>query len=154
MIVSIFPGSTANPSLLTMCPTRAPLVNPNAHLDGFRLSPVVRHCSKHNRRWCKWSLRIPYTAKSSGNTYIKAGMYSPSISEMIRWNVVGAVFSPNIITTATNTPHSVTNVLFSWSSGCMRTWLYPLKPSKKLYISCPTTTSNTLSVNGKGNVSA
>ena len=38
IIASIFPGSTAMPSLLTMCPSSVPLVTPNAHFAGFRLS--------------------------------------------------------------------------------------------------------------------
>ena len=80
-------------------------------------------------------------------------MYSRKTSEMIRWNVADAVFRPNIMNTATNTPYYVTKAVFSWFSGCMRTWLYPLNPSKKLYISCPVTTSSTLSVKGKGKAS-
>ena len=123
MIASIFQGSTAMPSLLTICPSNVPLVMPNAHLAGFELSRAVRHRSRQRRKWCKCELCIPYTAKSSKNTCINAGMYSPNTSEMIRGNVVGAVFKPNIITSTTKTPHSVTKAVFSWSLGCIRTWL-------------------------------
>ena len=63
MIASIFPRSTAIPSLLTMHPSRVPLVTLNAHLAGLRLSRVVRHHSKHNRRWCKWSFAHPVYRK-------------------------------------------------------------------------------------------
>ena len=41
MIASISPGSTAMPSLLTMCPSRAPLITPNGHLARFKLSRVA-----------------------------------------------------------------------------------------------------------------
>ena len=87
LIASIFLGSTAMPSFLTMCPNRVPLVTPNAHLAGFRLSLAMRHRSKHKQRWCKWPLGVPCTAKSSRNTCINAGMYSPNTSEMIHWNM-------------------------------------------------------------------
>ena len=46
MIASIFPVSTAMPSLVTMCPSRVPLITPKAHLAGFRFSRAVRHRSK------------------------------------------------------------------------------------------------------------
>ena len=59
MIASIFPRSMLMPSLLTMCPSKGQLVILNANLDGFKRNHVVRHRSKHSRRWCKWSLRIP-----------------------------------------------------------------------------------------------
>ena len=80
-------------------------------------------------------------------------MYSLNISMIILWKVVSVIFNPNIITTTMNTPHSVTNVIFSWFAKCIRIWLYPLNPSKKLYTSWPATTSNTPSINGSGNSS-
>ena len=45
MIASIFPGSTAMPSLLTMYPSKVPLVTLNAHLAGFKLCHAMRHHS-------------------------------------------------------------------------------------------------------------
>ena len=59
MIASIFPRSTAMPSLLTMCLNKVLLVTPNAHLTGFRLSLAVQQRCRHNRRSYKWSLRVP-----------------------------------------------------------------------------------------------
>ena len=83
MMASIFPGSTAMPSLLTICPRRVSLITQNAHLGGFRLSRVARQCSWHQRRWCRWSFGAPYTVKSSKNTSMNVKMYSPNTSEMI-----------------------------------------------------------------------
>ena len=78
---------------------------------------------------------------------MKAGIYSPKISVMIRWKVVGGIFSLNIITTATKMPHSMMKVVF------VGIWLYPLKPSKELYGSWPTTASRMPSLRGKVNAS-
>ena len=46
-------------------------------------------------------------------TCMNCGMNSYNISMMARWKVVGAVFKPNIMTTATYTPQSVTKAVLS-----------------------------------------
>ena len=131
-------GSTTIPSLLTMWPNNAPLVTPNAHFVEFKLNLAFRHFSRHIRRWSKCSVFRLYPVNSSRKTYMNVGMYSPNIFIMILWNIVDVVFNPM-------------NVVFSWSSRCIWIWLYPLKPSRKLYTSWPVTASNTPSVKGSGN---
>ena len=121
MIAVILLGSTTIPSLLTISPSNAPLVTPNAHFSVLRLKCDVRQRSKQSRRCPKCSPHVPYTTKSSRKTCINAGMYSPKISTIVHWKVAGAFFRPNIITVAANTPQSVTNAFFSWLSGCIRT---------------------------------
>ena len=105
--------SIAIPSLLTTWPSRLPLATLKTHFARFRLSRYSRHFSKHSRRLSRCSVYRLYTTKSFRKTCMNPGIYSPNISMIMRWNVVGTVFSLNIMTIATNTPHSVTKAVFS-----------------------------------------
>ena len=81
-IALILLGSTAMPSL-TMWPSNASLVTPNAHLAGLRLRHEGRCHFKNIRKWPKCSPRVPYTAKSSRKTCMNASIKSSNISVIV-----------------------------------------------------------------------
>ena len=58
MIASIFPGSSAMASLLTMCPSSTLLVTPNAHLAGFKRSQLAHRLASSATNTGPISLRV------------------------------------------------------------------------------------------------
>ena len=122
---STFALSTLIHLLEMMWPRTIPYFTIKWHFSQFKTKFFSIHLYRTSVRWCKyWSNESPKTEKSSIKTSRNRSTISEKMLNMHRWNVAGALHNPNGILIYAKVPKGQVKVVFFWSFGAMRIWLY------------------------------
>ena len=148
---SVFSGSHAIPSLLTMCPRYFMDLRNQAHLLAFNFRLAAFSLCMTHFKLPRVSLNVlPKMIISSRYTKHLSHWRPLNTVSMSLWNVAGAPESPNGITRNWNRPLRVMNAVLGLSSSFIFTCQYPEARSKVQNHSAPPSVLNVSSIRGRG----
>ena len=154
VIASIFYGSIDMVEFLTMWPRYYSSARPNALFLRFALSLCSRNLVSTQRKCSAWSSSFfEKTSILSRYTVAKMSSFSARTWSMSRWNVAGALTSPNGSTVYSYKPHWDWKTVRCWSLSATLTWWYGYVRSIFEYTVEPPSLSNILSIWGIGYLS-